>query len=178
METVMTQIPDERLVELADLYHTPLYVFEEAVIRSRCRELKAAITYPRTIIRYACKALSLQAILRIISGEGLWIDASSLNEVLRSLRAGFLPEEIYYTGEGATLAVYGELVQRGVLINCTSMDQIRLLGRVPGSTVCSMVCSLQACTFLVSLHSAPCSAPTTEVPIHPAMLLKPIESFR
>ena len=33
MSTVMTQIPDERLVALADTYHTPLYVFEEAVIR-------------------------------------------------------------------------------------------------------------------------------------------------
>ena len=134
----MTQIPDEKLVALADTYYTPLYIFEEAVIRSRCRELKTAITYPRARIRYACKALTLQAILKIIREEGLWIDASSLNEVLRALRAGFLPQEIYYTGEGATLAVYEELVQHGVLINCTSLDQIRLLGKVPGCTICSI----------------------------------------
>ena len=138
MSTVMTQIPDERLLALADTYHTPLYVFEEAVIRSRCRELKTAIAYPRTVIRYACKALTLQAILKIIREEGLWIDASSLNEVQRARRAGFLPQEIYYTGEGATFAVYEELVQRGVLINCTSLDQIRLLGKVPGRTACSI----------------------------------------
>lgn len=138
MNTVVTQLPDEKLMELADTYHTPLYVFEEAVIRSRCRELKEAITYPRAVIRYACKALTLQAILKIIRSEGLWIDASSLNEVLRSLRAGFLPQEVYYTGEGATLAVYEELVHRGVLINCTSLDQIRLLGQVQGRTVCSV----------------------------------------
>jgi diaminopimelate decarboxylase len=138
MNAVMTQIPDEKLLELADSYHTPLYVFEEAVIRSKCRELKTAITYPRVIIRYACKALTLQAILKIIREEGLWIDASSLNEVLRALRAGFLPQEIYYTGEGATLTVYEELIHRGVLINCTSLDQIRLLGEVQGCTVCSI----------------------------------------
>jgi len=134
----MTLIPDEKLLELADAYHTPLYVFEEAVIRSKCRELKTAITYPQAIIRYACKALTLQAILKIIREEGLWIDASSLNEVLRALRAGFLPQEIYYTGEGATLTVYEELVGRGVLINCTSLDQIRLLGKVAGCKVCSI----------------------------------------
>jgi diaminopimelate decarboxylase len=138
MTTVMTQIPDENLLKLADSYYTPLYVFEEAVIRSKCRELKTAITYPRVIIRYACKALTLQAILKIIREEGLWIDASSLNEVLRALRAGFLPQEIYYTGEGATLTVYEELIHRGVLINCTSLDQIRLLGKVQGCTVCSI----------------------------------------
>jgi diaminopimelate decarboxylase len=79
MDTIMTQISDERLAELADTYHTPLYIFEEAVIRSKCRELKTAISYPRTKIRYACKALTLQAILKIIREEGLWIDASSLN---------------------------------------------------------------------------------------------------
>jgi len=138
MDTVLTQISDERLAELAAAYHTPLYIFEEAVIRSKCRELKAAIAYPRTKIRYACKALTLQAILKIIREEGLWIDASSLNEVLRAQRAGFLPQEIYYTGEGATLTVYEELVERGVLINCTSIDQIRLLGRIPACTACSI----------------------------------------
>jgi diaminopimelate decarboxylase len=138
MSTVLTKIEDEKLIRLADTYHTPLYIFEEAVIRARCRELKAAVTYPQTVIRYACKALTLQAVLKIIRDEGLWIDASSLNEVLRALRAGFLPQEIYYTGEGATFAVYQELVQRGVLINCTSIDQIRLLGTVPGRTICSI----------------------------------------
>ena len=134
----MTQIPDQRLLELADMYHTPLYVFEEAVIRGKCREIKTAIDYPNTVVRYACKALTLQAVLKIIREEGLWIDASSLNEVLRALRAGFQPREIYYTGEGATLPVYEELVAKGVLINCTSLDQIRLLASVRGADVCSI----------------------------------------
>lgn len=138
MTTVMTQLADATLTALADTYHTPLYVFEEAVIRRRCRALKTAVTYPHTVIRYACKALTLQAILKIIRQEGYWVDASSLNEVHRALRAGFLPREIYYTGEGATLSVYAELVKRGVLINCTSLDQIRLLGRVSGRSVCSI----------------------------------------
>jgi diaminopimelate decarboxylase len=115
-----------------------LYLFEESVIRDRCRALKAAITYPNARIRYACKALTLQAILKIVRNEGLWIDASSRNEVERALLAGFNPEEIYYTGEGAEPSVYEFLVRRGVLINCTSIDQIRLLGTVPRRTVCSI----------------------------------------
>ncbi len=118
---------DDALLALADTYHTPLYVFDEATIRARCQELKAAIPYPDTTIRYACKALTLQAVLTIVRDEGLWIDASSVNEVHRSLRAGFTPREIYYTGEGATLPVYDFLVETGILINCTSLDQIRLL---------------------------------------------------
>jgi diaminopimelate decarboxylase len=131
-------LSDERLLTLAKTYHTPLYVFEESVIRRRCREIKTAITYSNTHVRYACKALTLQAILKIIKDEGLWIDASSINEVTRAQRAGFAPHEIFYTGEGSPESVYAELVTLGVLINCTSIDQIELLGRVKGSSVCSL----------------------------------------
>ena len=128
---------DELIRSLVERYHTPLYVFDEATIRQNCRDLKSAIEYPNTRIRYACKALTLGAVLRIILSEGLWIDASSLNEVHRAICAGASPQQIYYTGEGATADVYAHLVSKGILINCTSLDQIRLLGRV-GGTKCSI----------------------------------------
>ena len=123
---------DAALAGLARTYHTPLYVFDERTIRARCADLKAAVTYPDFKVRYACKALTLQAVLRIVLDEGLWIDASSMNEVTRALRAGFAPAAIYYTGEGATAAVYRELVARDILVNCTSLDQMRLLAGVAG----------------------------------------------
>lgn len=118
---------------LATKYHTPLYVFRESVIRERCRELKAAIEYPNTVVRYACKALTLRAILQIVKDEGLWIDASSLNEAKRALMAGFEPCQIGYTGESASVPVFSELLSMKVSINCSSLDQMRLLGRLcPG----------------------------------------------
>ena len=134
----MSFLTDDQVVKLAAHYHTALYVFDEATIRKRCGELKAAISYPNARIRYACKALTLQAILKIVRDEGLWIDASSVNEVHRALRAGFAPEEIYYTGEGASAEVYGFLASRGILINCTSIAQIELLGRVAPNHYCSI----------------------------------------
>src|ERR1700683_2472712 len=100
------KLGDAELIQLAETYHTPLYVFDEETIRARCNELKGAITYPDYIIRYACKGRTLQGVLRSVREEGLWIDASSINEVHRALRAGFAPETIYYTGEGATKEVY------------------------------------------------------------------------
>jgi len=131
-------LSDSRLLEAALEYHTPLYLFDERTIRDRCNELKSAVTYEHCKVRYACKALTLQAILRIVLDEGLWIDASSVNEVHRALRAGFNPSEIYYTGEGATRDVYRFLVHHDVLINCTSIDQIKLLGSVKPSHYCSI----------------------------------------
>jgi len=131
----MTLDPD-LVRSLAKKFHTPLYVFEEEVIRQKCRELKASITYPNTIIRYACKALTLQAILSIIREEGIWIDASSLNEAKRSIMAGFEPRQIGYTGESASEGVFHELLAMNVSMNCSSLDQMRLLGRLkPGAAL-------------------------------------------
>ncbi|PIT04475.1 hypothetical protein TSA1_29745 [Bradyrhizobium nitroreducens] len=134
----MQRLPDDLLRELAEKYHTPLYVFDENTIRGKCRELTSVITYPNFKIRYACKALTLQAVLRIMLAEGMWVDASSINEVHRALRAGFNPEEVFYTGEGATDAVYRFLADKGVLINCTSLDQLRLLGATRPGHCCSI----------------------------------------
>ncbi|MGD0036408.1 MAG: diaminopimelate decarboxylase, partial [Bacteroidota bacterium] len=138
MHSPVTQLPDSQLQWLANEYHTPLYVFEEAVIRDRCQAVKSVLTYPNTRIRYACKALTLQAILKIMKDEGLWVDASSINEVRRAKLAGFAPNAIFYTGEGASYNVYAELVADGICVNCTSIDQIRLLGTVPGASRCSI----------------------------------------
>jgi diaminopimelate decarboxylase len=79
----MTNLDDDVVRTLTAKYDTPLYVFQEAVIRDRCRDLREALPYTHTRIRYACKALTLDAILRVVRDEGLWIDASSINEVDR-----------------------------------------------------------------------------------------------
>jgi diaminopimelate decarboxylase len=135
----MINLPsDAELQRLARTYHTPLYVFDETTIRARCGEVKRAIIYPNSKILYACKALTLQAVLKIVLDEGLWVDASSINEVHRALRAGFNPHEIYYTGEGATADVYSYLVEHNIFINCTSIDQLRLLGSINPGGKCSI----------------------------------------
>ena len=121
---------------LAEQYHTPLYVFVESTVRTRCRDLMQAIAYPHTIVRYACKALTLQAILKIIKEEGLWIDASSLNEAKRAVMAGFEPHQIGYTGESASVPVFSELLEMKIPMNCSSLDQMRLLGQLaPGTSL-------------------------------------------
>jgi diaminopimelate decarboxylase len=134
----MSQIDDDLVRALVRKYDTPLYVFQEDVIRKRCSELRRALPYPHTRIRYACKALTIGAVLRILRDEGLWIDASSINEVDRCLDAGFLPNEIVYTGEGASRTLYGKLLQKEVLINCTALDQLSLLGKMRRGARCSI----------------------------------------
>src|ERR1700759_3000674 len=134
----MSFLTDEQVIRLAEQYHTALYVFDDATLRRSCENLRSGFSDPNYRIRYACKALTLQPVLKIVRDEGLWIDASSINEVHRALRAGFKPEEIYYPGEAETADVYRFLVENGILINGTSIAQIRLLGRVAPNHHCSI----------------------------------------
>ncbi len=130
---------DKSLIrELSQKYHTPLYIFSEQEIRDQCQQLKSAIPYENKQIRYACKALTLQAILQIVRSEGINIDAVSINEVKRAQRAGYNTDEILYTGEGASHLVFEELLEKGILINCSSIDQIRLIGRIKPGSSCSI----------------------------------------
>lgn len=128
---------DELLAKLGEKFHFPLYAFDEGTIRTFAKEIKDAISYKKFFPRYALKALTIGAVLEVIKSEGFGADASSINEVHRALRAGFEPGDIYYTGEGADVSVYRFLVENDILVNCTSIDQIRLLGRAGGKR-CSL----------------------------------------
>jgi diaminopimelate decarboxylase len=85
------------IVEAADEYGTPLYLYDEAVIIAKCKEL---ISMPNAFglrIRYALKANSSRALIQLITRQGLWIDASSLNEVRRAVIAGVPVAKIMLT---------------------------------------------------------------------------------
>lgn len=134
----MEKISKTLVIKLAEQFGSPLYIFDEVVIRRQCQLLKSAVTYPRTIFRYACKALSNSAILKIIQSEGFLIDASSYNEVQRSLRIGYMPSDILYTGEGSDPEEFQRMLEIGVHINCSSLDQIRLIGLLRPDTDISL----------------------------------------
>lgn len=84
-------------VRLAHEHGTPLYVFDEAVIRGRCREFRAAMGDAGDVA-YAGKAFLCQAIVRIIDEEGLSLDVVSGGELYTALQAGFPADRIVLHG--------------------------------------------------------------------------------
>ncbi len=55
-------------VELASRFGTPLYLFDEESLRSKCAEFKAEFSqrYADTIVIYACKAFINKALALIL----------------------------------------------------------------------------------------------------------------
>src|SRR5918911_5772393 len=82
------------VVELAERFGTPAYVYAEDDIRARARayvEAFAARTDDFEVI-YASKALPMTAAYRVMAEEGLSVDVASGGELYLALKAGFDPQ--------------------------------------------------------------------------------------
>jgi diaminopimelate decarboxylase len=130
--TFLTRAALERIVALAS---TPVYVYDEATLR---RQAAAALAFPHAFgltVRYAMKAAPNAAILRLFSSLGLHIDASSVHEAERAIRAGIPPEHISLSTQELP-GDFAGLVHRGVTVNACSLDQLDRFGlALPGGRV-------------------------------------------
>jgi len=103
-------------VDLAKEFGTPLYVMDEATIRSRCRQYIDSFRkyYPNTDIAYACKALCTAGILKVVDSEGMCFDVSSGGEVYTALKSGCDPKKFYFHGNNKTKAELKMALEAGV----------------------------------------------------------------
>lgn len=117
-------------------FGSPLYVYNENILRERCRELLALSSHPGFRVCYSGKANANLALLRIIRDAGLWADAMSPGELALQLAAGFRPEEIIYVCNNVSVEEMRNAVDHGLLVSLDSLDQVDVFGRnFPGGRV-------------------------------------------
>ena len=122
--------------KLIDSYGSPLYVYNETILRDRCREIAQLTTYPRFKVNYSIKANSNQELLKIIREEGLDADAMSPGEIHVLLAAGFKPNQIFYIGNNVSVSEMRFAIERDILVSVDSVSQLEQFGRVnPGGKV-------------------------------------------
>jgi diaminopimelate decarboxylase len=103
------------LVDLANEFGTPLYVYDEDELRRRCR---AYYSHFGADAAYASKAFSCVAMARLVAEEGLGIDVATGGELHVARRAGFPSDRIVVHGNnksddelvGAIQAEVGRIV--------------------------------------------------------------------
>ncbi len=88
------------LVDLATTFGTPLYIFDELTLRSKCREYRTEFGryYPETTVAYAAKAFINKGLAEIIKDEKLWLDVVSGGELSIAENAGFPVQNTYFHG--------------------------------------------------------------------------------
>jgi len=122
------RVSPKAVVEAAALCGTPCYLYDEAMILERCRDVLAMPSAFGLTARYAMKANPGRAILELVASAGLGIDASSLNEVRRARRAGVPAERIMLTSqevpEGQDRRDLEALLTEGLIYNACSQLQL------------------------------------------------------
>jgi diaminopimelate decarboxylase len=84
------------LLDLAAEHGTPLFVYDEEHLRSRCREAVGA--FGPNLAIYASKAFLCRAMARLVDEEGLRLDVATGGELHVALAAGFPPERLVLHG--------------------------------------------------------------------------------
>jgi diaminopimelate decarboxylase len=127
------------VVELAEEFGTPAYVYAEDDIRARARAYMDAFRArtDRFEVVYASKAFPCTAAYRLLVEEGLSCDVASGGELYLALKGGFPPERLYLHGNNKSDAEIEYAVEQGVgHIVADSFDELDRLERLaPGQKV-------------------------------------------
>lgn len=122
--------------ELLKQYGSPLYVYNEAILRERCNEMAGFISGLKFQANYSIKANSNLNLLKIIHEEGLYADAMSPGEIQVLLEAGFSPDKILYIGNNVSEEEMKFAIERNVDVSIDSVSQLVRYGKVnPGGRV-------------------------------------------
>jgi diaminopimelate decarboxylase len=92
------------VVDLLTEYGSPLYVFDEATLRTMCRQFVSefATLYPKSKVLYASKAFVNPALVQLVTDEGLGMDVVSAGEVAIAKAGGAEPANLYFHGNNKT----------------------------------------------------------------------------
>lgn len=117
-------------VELTEKYGTPLYVFDEELMRNICKDYHKyfKVNEANNRVAYAGKAFLTLAMCKLVEEEGLCLDVVSGGELYTAMKANFPADKIYFHGNNKTLEEvemgidYG--VSRFVVDNFYELEQI------------------------------------------------------
>ncbi len=123
-------------LELIQQFGSPIYVYSEAILRQRCREIKNFMTFKHFDAHYSLKANNNVELLKIIREEGISSDAMSPGELFIAQKAGYTKDDILYVCNNVSAEEMINAVDQGLVTSLDSLAQIETLGQVrPGSRI-------------------------------------------
>jgi len=125
------QLTPKTVTKAAAQFGTPIYLYDESLIVEKCRQALAMPNAFGLRVSYAMKANSSKALLQLITGQGLHLDVSSLNEARRAHMAGIAYDRMMYTTQevplGRDRADLEAMLSAGLQYNVCSMRQLQLV---------------------------------------------------
>jgi diaminopimelate decarboxylase len=127
------------LVDLAGERGTPLFVYDEAHLRARCREAVEAFGPG---VAYGSKAFLCLAMARLVHEEGMRLDVATGGELHVALAAGVPPDRLVAHGNNKSvpeLRRAHELGVRVVVDSFEEIDRLEVLHKEDGDATTVMV---------------------------------------
>ena len=123
------------LIDLAQKYDTPLYVLDEATIRSICSDYKKAFSkYPKVNMMYASKALCTMATSALLASEGFGFDVVSAGEIYTVYKAGVDMSKVLFNGNNKSFEELSLALNLGVgRISVDNFFELSLLNEIAKS---------------------------------------------
>lgn len=122
--------------DLVRQFGSPLYVYQEDVLRETCRRVKKMVSYPKFVVNFSIKANSNIALLNIVREEGLRGDAMSPGEIFLLERAGFRSPEMFFIPNNVAVDEFVFARDRGIQTSVDSLDQLQTYGQLfPGAKI-------------------------------------------
>ena len=110
-------------LDLAKEYGSPLYLYDEELIRQRCRLYNKALSEnfgEGSCALYAGKAACFKYMYRIMAEENMCVDLVSAGEIYTALKAGFPMERSFFHGSSKTDEELAFAIDSGV--GCIVVD--------------------------------------------------------
>lgn len=121
------------VVDLAEEFGTPLYLFDESTLRHKCRDFEEEFCkyYPDTLVIYASKAFLNRALALIFKEEGLGLDVVSGGELSIAHSVDFPLDKVYFHGNSKTPEELNLALDWGVgRIVVDNLYELELLNRL------------------------------------------------
>src|SRR5437762_7246264 len=125
------------LKALAEAVGTPFYCYSTATLERHYRVFAQAFADVPSLVCYAMKANSNQAVIATLARLGAGADVVSAGELKRALTAGIPAEKIMFSGIGKTVAELAAAVDAGILcINVEPEPELDALSAEIGRASC------------------------------------------
>lgn len=129
-------LSDDKVFELIKKYGSPLYVYDERILRKSCREMHNLLPKKNLRVNYSAKANSNIEILKIVRDEDIDVDAMSPGEIYVQKLAGYNADRIFYIGNNVSKEEMQYAINEKVLVSVDSLAQLESFGQInPGGDV-------------------------------------------
>ena len=119
------------LRRIAEEVGTPVYIYSTATLQRHYRVFKDSFGDLDTLVCFAMKANSNQAVLKTLAAEGAGADVVSGGELTRALSAGIPAEKIVFSGVAKTREEMRQALEAGICqFNVESEPELEVLSTV------------------------------------------------